>query len=139
MTGCWFSHGKFLIATQQLDWDLDTFVAILLQETSSVLSDLGAEAVGDIGLLDEFTGSGYSRETLVDTEVVEDIGERVRFVADNVSFAGLGNAPNRARWILIARDGASDAVRVPLFVIGRALGPIHPNGGTVSSIIEAIW
>lgn len=139
MSGCWFSHARFLISKQQLNWETDAFIAILLQENSAVLADSGAETVSDIGPLSEFTGSGYSRQALVNTEIIENVGINVAYVADIVLFANLGNAPKRARYILVAKDGANDGVRVPMFVIGRALGPIHPNGGSVGADIEAIW
>lgn len=138
MTGCWFPHGKFLIATHVIDWDADTFIGILLGETSNVLSAIGAQVVSDI-TLDEFTGTGYSRQTLTGTQVTEEVGVAVHFEADDVVFATLGNGASRARWTLIASDGANDGVRVPIFVVGRALGPINPNGGSIRAPIDAEW
>lgn len=138
MTGCWFPHAKFLIATQAMDWDLDGFQAILLGEDSNVLSQIGAQVVTDI-LLDEFSGTGYGRQTLQNTAIIEDVGEQVRFVADNIVFGPLGNGTSRARWALIAWNAINDAARIPIFVVGRALGPINPNGGSIELPIEAIW
>lgn len=121
-----------------MDWDLDGFQAILLGEDSNVLSQIGAQVVTDI-LLDEFSGTGYGRQTLQNTAVIEDVGEQVRFVADNIVFGPLGNGASRARWALIAWNAINDAARIPIFVVGRALGPINPNGGSIELPIEAIW
>lgn len=128
-----------MIATRPgIDWENDGFQAILLGENSNVLSQIGAQVVTDI-TLDEFSGAGYGRQTLQNTAVVEDVGEQVRFTADNVSFNNLGNGPSRARWVLIAKNAINDAARIPIFVVGRALGPIHPNGGDITIPVEAIW
>lgn len=138
VTGCWFPRAKFLIGSQQLDWVIDGFTAVLLGENSNVLNSLGAQVVTDIDL-DEFDGTGYGRQPIQNTSILEDVGERIRFVGDNVVFGPLGSGSSRARWSLIVKNGANDTVRIPIFVVGRALGPIDPNGGSVELPIEAIW
>lgn len=140
MAGCWFSHARFLIATQVLDWDIQGFIAILLREDSSVLADIGAQTVSGITNLKEFNGTGYARQPVVSTAITEEVGIAVHFTADDVVFTGLGNGTTRARWTLIAmNNGVSDTVRIPMFVVGRALGPIHPNGGSIRTPLDAMW
>ena len=139
MSGCWFPHAKFLIATQQLNWESDGFQSILLMDNSSVLGDIAAKFVTEISSLAEFNGSGYGRQPVSGMDIIEDVGVQVRFTADIVQFVGLNNGSRRARWILIVKNAVNDAARIPIFVIGRSLGPIHPNGGTISVVPEAIW
>lgn len=138
MSGCWFPHAKFLIATQALSWIGDGYNAKLLMENSSVLADIGAQDMTGISVLDQFNGSGYGDQTLQNTDIVEDIGVSVNFVADNVDFIGISNGTRRAKYILVYKQGLTLALQIPMFVIGRAAGASHPGGGTISAIIDAV-
>lgn len=139
MSGCWYPHAKFLIATQAMDWINDGYRAMLLMENSTALADLGAQSLADFGTLGMFDGTGYGDQNLANTDIIENVGEDISFVSDNVSFVGLGNGSERAKYILVYKNGALITQKIPVFLIGRGAGPSHPNGGTISAVIEAKW
>jgi hypothetical protein len=132
MAGCWFPHAKLLIAQQTLILEASPIQRILLMEDSQILTQLGAQVVTDIVGLSEFDGSGYSRQVDSSGQWVENVGVDVRFELDDVSFGALGDGSERLTWTLFATDAINDTMRIPLFFLGRLLGPINPNGQSVS-------
>jgi hypothetical protein len=132
VSGCWFPHAKFLIATQQLVIEGTALSVALLMEDSQIQTQLGAEFVADIAGLSEFDGSGYNREVNSSGAWVENVGVDVRFEMDDTDFGALGNGTERLTWTLVATDALNDAARIPLFFFGRSLGPTNPAGQNVT-------
>lgn len=139
MSGFWFPHAKFLIATQVMDWESEVFKGRLLMANTTALADPEAQDLTGIAVPDNFDGTGYSDQTLLNNLISEDFGVAAQFLADPLVWTGLGDGTRQVRYIMVYRDGASEALRIPVFLIGRALGASHPTSGGISAVVEAVW
>lgn len=134
--------GRQFQYTTGINWSSATLKALLVMTNTTAHLDLRATFLtggSGFAVLDEFNGSGYSRQTLGARVITDDTtsqtGDLV-FSWPDVNFgATVGNGTRQIKGMLVYLDGADDTARRPLLWIdsmkaGPAF-PYSPGGGPV--------
>lgn len=104
-----YNHGKFIIATG-LNLNTAALHLVLVANTYSFNAD--ANTLAELEGFEITTGtvSGYARQTLTNTDVVEDDTNDFAYLyASNVTFATLGTGNTIGGAVLVANTGGSAA------------------------------
>jgi hypothetical protein len=91
-------------ANKELEWDADTFSAMLLDNTHSVDSD-GDTFVSDI-VADEISGGSYARVNLTGKGYDTATSGVVKLTADDIVFSAM--TATDVRYMAVFRDTGSD-------------------------------
>jgi hypothetical protein len=111
---------------------LDVRAALLMTNTTGD-TDVDAEFIDDITTLDEFDGSGYSRQAL-DSEAlnVDAANNRVELDAADEVFSTLGNGTRQIAGILLYIHVTNDTDSPVVAWIDSGGFPLHPDGGDLT-------
>lgn len=130
-----YTNAKRAILAGEIDLASDDIRALIVMTNTTADTDEDAATLGAITTLDEFDGSGYTRQALTTTEVTADAAnDRGVFSADDVTFANVSAGTRSAAAFVIYKHVTDDTDAVPLLYIDTVTGitlPFAPNGGDV--------
>lgn len=141
--------GRILQYTTGCDWTSATLKALLVMTNTTAHQDLRATFLtGGSGFtaLDEFDGAGYSRQTLANVTITDDVtsplGDLI-FDCDPIDFgATIANGSRQIKGVVIYLDGANDGARRPLLwrdsVRTGLTFPYSPAGGPVRVVTNPV-
>lgn len=115
-----------------IDLDTHDIRALGVMTNSTADTDTTAATISGFGTLDEFDGSGYSRQALTGESVAQDVpNARAEFTANAVTF-GTSIVPGtrNLQGLVIFRFVTNDADSIPIFYID--LTPSFAPKGTLT-------
>ncbi len=122
-----------------IDLDGDDLRAALLMTNTTGDTELDKQTVDAFTTLDEFDGSGYTRQTLTGKAIAEDTAnDRGEFTMDNITFGPIDAGTRAIAGVLIYKHITDDTDAIPVLWIDTGSGltpPITPTGGPL--VIEA--
>ena len=96
----------------------DIRCALLMTNTTADTENDGIVNVDDFTTLDEFDGSGYSRQALTNEAVnKDDANDRAEFDADDVAFGALGAGTRAVQGVLLYKHVTNDSDSVVIAFI----------------------
>lgn len=126
--------------TTGINWTSATIKAMLVMSNSTAGDEIRATFLSGgsgFSVLDEMDGAGYSRQTLANVTVTDDLATGDIVVdCDDVTFgATISNGSRQVKGIIVYLDGASDAARRPLLWLDSVADgpsfPYSPGGGPI--------
>ncbi len=130
-----YDIAKEEILNGDLDWENDTFGMLLLKSAGvdavwprAGLNPTVAAVLAQSGT-EEQSGGTYARQTLTNTfirKATESVGGRAWASSDPVKWEGLTFTSGLTQYFLIYKDGATDALRIP--VVMSIITSYTPDG-----------
>lgn len=122
-----------------IDLDGDDIRSMLVMTNTTADTEKTKTTIDGFTTLDEFDGSGYTRQTLTGKVVVKNtVNNRGEFSMDNITFGPIDAGTRDIAAVLIYKHVTDDTDAIPLFYINTGAGlapPITATGGQL--IIEA--
>ena len=111
----------------------DIRVAILMTNTTAD-TERDVATIDAFSTLDEYDGSGYSRQALAGEGVAADnANDRGEFDATDVDFGALGAGARNAQALLVYKHVGADSANIPIAYIDSGTNlPFTGNGSNVS-------
>jgi hypothetical protein len=131
-----FAYTDFKRALLSGEFDLhtggDDIRVLLVMTDTTADTEQDDKFVADITTLDEFDGSGYSRQALANEVVAADAAnDRGEFDADNTTFATLGAGTRQIAAAVIYKHVTNDADSLLIAYVDSGGFPITANGGDI--------
>lgn len=128
-----FAHTNFKRGLLEGEFDLnatdDIRVALLMTNTTGDTEE-DVTTISGITTLDEFDGSGYTRQALASEAVVADNpNDRGEFDATDATFSSIGAGTRQIAGALVYKHVTNDTDSVPMAWIDDGGFPITANGG----------
>lgn len=132
-----YNKGMYLLATAELDLSAADLRVLLIGGDSTAGSQRDAATLDDFTLLDEINADNYTRKALSNLDVQQDdLGNKVVFDADGVSWTNLGGVQNDTiEGAIVYLHVNDDTDSVPIFYSG--LDPLTTNGSDVVLNVNA--
>lgn len=134
-----YTGAKKLLGDGDLNLDAGDIRALLVMSNTTADTDQDADNIADIGTLDEYDGSGYSRATLTG-EVVnrDDANNRAEFdVADFTFGATVAVGTRNAVGFVVYRHVTNDADAILIAYIDSGGFPTNGGGGAFNVTVNA--
>jgi hypothetical protein len=134
-----YTPAKQKIAKGDADFDTLDVRAILVMTNTTADTDQDAASIADIGTLDEYDGSGYSRPDLgASTITQDDANNRSEIDYGDFTFGATVAAGTRqAAGMVIYVEVGTDAQDWPVAWVDTGGFPFAGNGGAINVTVNA--
>lgn len=136
-----YTNAKRALLAGELDLNAHDIRAMLVMTNTTADTEKDVTTVDAITTLDEFDGTGYTRQGLTGkTFVADDANDRGEFTADDIVFTNVSAGTRSIAGLVLYRHITDDTDAVPIAYIDSANGidfPITPNGGDLRFIANA--
>ena len=130
-----YTNAKRAILAGEIDWASDDIRALAVMSNTTADTEEDTTTISGFSTLDEFDGSGYTRQTLAGKTVTADnTNDRGVFDANDAQFTNISAGSRAIVGFLVYKHVTNDTDAIPLLYIDTVSGialPFTPNGGSV--------
>lgn len=115
-----------------IDWDTHDIRMALVMTNTTADTETDKALMNAFSTLDEFDGSGYTREVFTNEAVNQDTpNNRSELDADDATFGALGSGTRSIQGAIIYKHVTNDGDSIPIAYIDLTPA-FNPGGGTVT-------